>query len=141
MNRRRTSREASRSRAAARTTSRRRTTGASKRTSGTPGTLGTSATLTVRAHAKVNLDLRVLGSRPDGYHELRTVFQTIELHDLVTCWARKGPLALKSKAAGVPLDQTNLVWQAAASLWTALGRPGDPQDTVISIDKEIPIAA
>jgi 4-diphosphocytidyl-2C-methyl-D-erythritol kinase len=34
--------------------------------------------LTVRAHAKVNLDLRVLGVRADGYHELRTVFQAIE---------------------------------------------------------------
>ena len=94
-----------------------------------------------RAHAKVNLDLRVLGTRPDGYHELRTVFQTIELHDVVTCWPKKGPLTLKCKAAGVPLDHTNLVWRAAASLWTALGRPGDPRDTVISIDKAIPIAA
>ena len=38
----------------------------------------------VRAHAKINLDLRVLGSRPDGYHELRTVFQSIALHDSAT---------------------------------------------------------
>ena len=94
-----------------------------------------------RAHAKVNLDLRVLGTRADGYHELRTVFQTIELHDVVTCWASKGPLRLKCKAAGVPLDRTNLVWRAAAALWTALGRSGEPRDTVISIDKTIPIAA
>ena len=35
----------------------------------------------VRALAKINLDLRVLGKRPDGYHELRTVFQTISLAD------------------------------------------------------------
>src|SRR5690349_7786994 len=35
----------------------------------------------VRALAKINLDLRVLGKRPDGYHELRTVFQTISLSD------------------------------------------------------------
>ena len=94
-----------------------------------------------RAHAKVNLDLRVLGTRPDGYHELRTVFQTIELHDVVTCSAKKGPLTIKCKAAGVPLDRTNLVWRAAAALWTALGRPGEPRDTVIAIDKAIPIEA
>lgn len=40
-------------------------------------------TARVRAHAKVNLSLKVLGKRPDGYHELRTVFQTIGLHDLL----------------------------------------------------------
>ena len=94
-----------------------------------------------RAHAKVNLDLRVLGTRPDGYHELRTVFQTIELHDVVTCSAKKGPLTLKCRSAGIPLDRTNLVWGAAAALWTALGRSGEPRDTVISIDKAIPVEA
>lgn len=94
-----------------------------------------------RAHAKVNLDLRVLGTRPDGYHELRTVFQTIELHDVVTCWAKNGPLTLKCKAPGVPLDRTNLAWRAAAGLWAALGRTGEPRDTVIAIDKAIPVEA
>src|SRR5690348_1897170 len=37
----------------------------------------------VRALAKINLDLRVLGKRPDGYHELRTIFQTISLADTI----------------------------------------------------------
>ena len=37
--------------------------------------------VTARAHAKINLDLRVLGTRPDGFHELRTVFQALALHD------------------------------------------------------------
>ena len=48
----------------------------------------------VRAHAKVNLDLRVLGTRPDGFHELRTVFQSLELHDTITCVTRPGPIAI-----------------------------------------------
>ena len=94
-----------------------------------------------RAHAKVNLDLRVLGTRPDGYHELRTVFQTIELHDVLTGVARRGPLSLKCKSPGVPLDDTNLVWRAAAALWKALGRRDAPRDAVITIDKSIPIEA
>ena len=94
-----------------------------------------------RAHAKVNLDLRVLGARPDGYHELRTVFQTIELHDTIVCASKRGPFAIQCKTPGVPLDETNLVWRAASALWKALGRPGEPRDTRVTIDKSIPIAA
>ena len=94
-----------------------------------------------RAHAKINLDLRVLGTRADGFHELRTVFQTIELHDTLVCAERPGPFALKCRTPGVPLDDSNLVWRAAAALWRALGRAGDPQDTVVTIEKVIPMEA
>jgi 4-diphosphocytidyl-2-C-methyl-D-erythritol kinase len=97
--------------------------------------------LTVRAHAKVNLDLRVLGVRPDGYHELRTVFQTIELHDTLVCAETPGPFTLKCRTAAVPLDASNLIWKAATALWTALGRAGDVRDTTIAIDKKIPLEA
>jgi 4-diphosphocytidyl-2-C-methyl-D-erythritol kinase len=94
-----------------------------------------------RAHAKVNLDLRVLGTRADGYHELRTVFQTIDLHDTLTAQEKRGPFALKCRTAGVPLDETNLVWRSAVALWKALGRAGDPCDSVITIEKHIPLEA
>ena len=97
--------------------------------------------LVARAHAKVNLDLRVLGSRPDGFHELRTVFQTIELHDTLVAVERPGPFGLKCRTSGVPLDNTNLVWRAAAGLWTALGRAGEPRDAVVTIEKIIPMEA
>jgi 4-diphosphocytidyl-2-C-methyl-D-erythritol kinase len=97
--------------------------------------------LVVRAHAKVNLDLRVLGSRADGFHELRTVFQTIELHDTLVCSAHPGTFVLKCRTPGVPLDDSNLVWRAAAALWKALGRAGHPRDTAVSIDKVIPMEA
>jgi 4-diphosphocytidyl-2-C-methyl-D-erythritol kinase len=99
------------------------------------------STVSVRAHAKVNLDLRVLGTRPDGYHELRTVFQTIELHDSLACAERAGAFAIKCRDAAVPLDETNLVWQAAAALWKALGRAGPPRDTTVTIQKVIPVEA
>jgi 4-diphosphocytidyl-2-C-methyl-D-erythritol kinase len=101
----------------------------------------TRLSLTVRAHAKVNLDLRVLGVRADGYHELRTVFQGIELHDTLMCREQPGPFTLKCRTPGVPLDSTNLVWRAASALWTALGRPGGIRDAVVQIDKKIPLEA
>lgn len=49
---------------------------------------------TTRAPAKVNLDLRMLGRRADGYHLLRTVLQSIALADQVTLRARPGPFAI-----------------------------------------------
>ena len=98
-------------------------------------------TLVPRAHAKVNLDLRVLGTRPDGFHELRTVFQAIELHDTLTWTQRAGPFTVKCRMAGVPLDDTNLVSQAASRLWKALGRTGTPRDVAVKIDKRIPLQA
>ncbi len=97
--------------------------------------------LEVKAHAKVNLDLRVFGTRDDGFHELRTVFQSIELHDTLVCVERAGPFTLKSRSASIPLDRSNLVWKAADALWKALGRPGEPCDTIVTIEKNIPMEA
>jgi 4-diphosphocytidyl-2-C-methyl-D-erythritol kinase len=97
--------------------------------------------VTIRAHAKINLDLRVLGTRPDGYHELRTVFQAIALHDRVSCLPREGPFAIECDAAGVPLDRSNLVWKAAEALWRALRRTGAPRDLIVRIEKRIPLQA
>jgi len=99
------------------------------------------ARIVARAHAKVNLDLRVLGTRADGYHELRTVFQTIALHDRLTFVSRPGAFALACATPGVPLDASNLIWKAAARLWTALGRAGAPADTEVVLEKIIPMQA
>ena len=98
-------------------------------------------TVTIRAHAKINLDLRVLGMRRDGFHELRTVFQAISLHDTITCIPREGPFALESKSAAVPLDHSNLIWRAAETLWRALRRTGPLRDVEIRLDKRIPVQA
>src|SRR6188508_490673 len=94
-----------------------------------------------RAHAKINLDLRVLGTRPDGFHELRTVFQALALHDTVTCVPRPGPLTIECDTAGVPLDAGNLVWKAADVLWRSIRRLGPPRDVLIRLDKRIPVQA
>jgi 4-diphosphocytidyl-2-C-methyl-D-erythritol kinase len=97
--------------------------------------------LTLRASAKVNLDLRVLGCRPDGYHEVRTVLQTLDLHDTVTIEAARGDFALDGDPAAMPLDRTNLVWRAAQALWRAAGRRGAPRDARVRVVKRIPARA
>ena len=96
------------------------------------------AIVTIRAHAKVNLDLRVLGTRADGFHELRTVFQALALHDVIRCIPRPGPFAIECAAAGIPLDETNLIWRAAQTLWRSLRRAGAVRDVVVQLEKQIP---
>src|SRR4051794_30344222 len=97
--------------------------------------------LVALAHAKINLDLRVLGTRADGFHELRTVFQALALHDTIRCIPREGPFAIECATAGVPLDETNLIWRAAQALWRSLRRAGPVRDIVVQLDKEIPLQA
>ena len=95
----------------------------------------------VRAHAKINLHLRVGTRRADGLHDLTTILQSIALHDTVTLRAVEGPCRVRCAASGVPEGESNLVWRAAHGLWSALGRRGDPRGVVITIAKRIPVAA
>ena len=100
-----------------------------------------SKTLRVRALAKINLSLRLLGLRPDGYHELRTTLQSLALHDTLTLAPARGPLTLTSDDPGCPTDESNLVWRAAERLWRADGRKGKPAGVSIDIRKRIPMQA
>ena len=95
----------------------------------------------VRACAKINRTLRVLGIHPDGYHELRTTFQSLALHDTLTVTLRRGAFAITSDDPSCPIDRTNLVWKAAAGLWQAAGRKGEPSGVEVHIRKRIPMQA
>ena len=99
------------------------------------------ASVTLRAFAKINLSLRVHTARADGFHEVETILQAIDLADRVTCKTRRGPFAILCKAPGVPVDQTNLVWKAAQQLWHAAGRNGEPRDAIVTLEKKIPTQA
>jgi 4-diphosphocytidyl-2-C-methyl-D-erythritol kinase len=94
-----------------------------------------------RAFAKINLALRVVGTRPDGYHELRTVFQSIALYDTLAIRRVRGPFQLVSSDPQCAADETNLVWRAAAAAWNAAGRSGVPHGLAIRLTKRIPIQA
>src|SRR6188508_1664743 len=100
-----------------------------------------SRVLILRPSAKINLTLRVGALRPDGFHEVRTLMQSIALCDRVTLSARRGPFILAASSPGVPTDRTNLVAVAAERLWRAAGRSGEPRDVHVRLVKEIPVAA
>jgi 4-diphosphocytidyl-2-C-methyl-D-erythritol kinase len=95
----------------------------------------------VNAFAKINLSLRVLGVRPDGYHELRTVFQSLALHDTLTISRQHGAFRIECDDPTCPADSTNLIWRAASAAWKASGRRGAPRDIVVTLNKRIPMAA
>src|SRR5258707_7639603 len=95
----------------------------------------------VRAFAKINRSLRVLGVRPDGFHELRTVFQSIALHDTLTIRAIHGPFQLTCDDPDCPADERNLIWRAAEQVWKAAKRRGAPRDVSIHLAKRIPLQA
>jgi 4-diphosphocytidyl-2-C-methyl-D-erythritol kinase len=98
--------------------------------------------ISLPSFAKINLDLRVLGTRPDGYHDLRTVFQSLALFDNVTVTVRRGPLAVTCDEPDIPIDRRNLVWKAASLLHrTARGRTAAPRDLLIDLRKRVPSEA
>jgi 4-diphosphocytidyl-2-C-methyl-D-erythritol kinase len=67
--------------------------------------------------AKINLSLRILGRRPDGYHEIDTVLQTVSLHDDLIFSSRTDDLVvLKCDSREIPTDNSNLVMRAALAL-------------------------
>lgn len=89
--------------------------------------------------AKVNLALLVVGERPDGFHEIRTVFQAIDLADTVTLERTREPrLQIACDHPRVPQDDTNLVARAHALL---VAEHGIPAGFRITIEKRIPPGA
>ncbi len=97
-------------------------------------------TLYEGAFAKINLTLDVLGKRPDGYHDLKSVMQTISIRDDVEIDVDTGkPWALHCDNACVPTDERNLAWKAAKVFYenTKLKTTG----LEIRITKRIPMEA
>jgi 4-diphosphocytidyl-2-C-methyl-D-erythritol kinase len=97
-------------------------------------------TVTVRAPAKINLALSVGAVRPDGFHDLVTVFHAVDLHDTVTASTAEtlGLAITGAEGAGLVSDDRNLAWRAAVLLAERAGvRPA----VRLRLDKQIPVAA
>jgi len=93
--------------------------------------------LAVEAPAKLNLFLEVIGKRADGFHEIETVMQAIDLCDRVEFWKRApGKFSMSSSGIAVPLDEDNLVMRAARLMADAFaGNSG----AHLHLEKRIPI--
>ena len=97
-------------------------------------------TLREKAYAKLNLTLDVLGKRPDGYHDLKSVMQTVSLYDMVELDIGTGePWKLICGREDIPCDERNLAWKAAQLYCDAVGK--EPGGITIRIEKQIPSGA
>lgn len=97
-------------------------------------------TLYEGAFAKLNLTLDVLGKRPDGYHDIKSVMQGISLRDDVEIDIGTGePWSLLCSVDGIPTDERNLAWKAAKLFFDTIGK--DPNGLQIRILKRIPVQA
>ena len=97
-------------------------------------------TLYEGAFAKLNLTLDVLGKRDDGYHNLKSVMQTISIRDDIEIDIGTGnPWTLECDKEGIPTDERNLAWKAAKVYLDAMGK--DPDGLTIRITKRIPSQA
>jgi 4-diphosphocytidyl-2-C-methyl-D-erythritol kinase len=93
----------------------------------------------VRSRAKINLGLFLGPARTDGFHGLATVYQTLEMHDLVTVTAKVAPetaLSIRCNDSRVPTDERNTAWRLIS---LALGVLGVSAEVDIHIDKRLPV--
>lgn len=93
---------------------------------------------TVKAPAKINLALDVLGKRSDGYHNVAMIMQTIDLYDTITIKNELEGIKLTSDSTKIPLNESNIAYKAAHYLCT---KYNVKRGVHIHIEKRIPVAA
>lgn len=97
-------------------------------------------TLYEGAFAKINLTLDVLGKRPDGYHDISSIMQTVSIRDDIEIDIGTGePWKLLCDKENIPTDCSNLAWKAAELYFDTIGK--DPNGVTIRITKRIPSQA
>lgn len=93
----------------------------------------------IKARAKINLTLDVVGKRPDGYHDIRMIMQTVNLYDRIIMRKMKVPgIRLVTNLQWLPVDDKNLAYQAAVLMKNHFGIS---EGVFIDLRKKIPVAA
>ncbi len=99
-------------------------------------------TIRVRCPAKINLDLKVLNRREDGFHNIESLMQTINLYDYLTISmieSDKTEITLSGTSKEIPYDETNLVYKAAKIYLEEF--VDTPKKIIVYIEKSIPVSA
>jgi 4-diphosphocytidyl-2-C-methyl-D-erythritol kinase len=93
--------------------------------------------ISVRSYAKINIGLAIGATRPDGFHELCTVYQTLAIHDTVRVDVARGSgIEIRCKDARVPADESNTCWRVAERVMKSLKQRGK---VAITIEKRLPV--
>lgn len=95
--------------------------------------------ITMNAYAKINLGLDVLRKRPDGYHDVCMIMQSLDLHDTITIdKTDTGEITLQTNLSFLPIDKNNLIYKAAALFLETIH---EKCGLSIKLEKRIPVAA
>ena len=95
--------------------------------------------ITMKARAKINIALDIIGKRTDGYHEIRTIMQTVDLHDKITLkQTDNDKITLITNSNKIPSDSSNLAYKAAEYIKKNYSFKNGLE---IKIEKNIPVAA
>lgn len=92
----------------------------------------------IKARAKINLTLGILGIREDNYHEVEMIMQSLKLHDIIEVTPKENGIEIKSNSSLIPLDEKNLCYKAALLLQKYCH---SLKGVSINIQKNIPIQA
>lgn len=94
--------------------------------------------LSLNAYAKINLCLDVVGRLENGYHQVRMIMQTVEIHDTLTFERTAGEIRITSDAGEIPLGEDNLIYKAASLMRERFQIDGGVS---VQLEKRIPVAA
>ena len=91
-----------------------------------------------RSFAKINLILDIVGIREDGYHNLKSIMQSVNLSDIVIVDKTDGEIKITTNKKGLPTNNKNIAYKACEAFYSALGKTGGAK---ILIHKNIPVSA
>jgi len=106
------------------------------------GSFGGISSISMKARAKINLSLDITGKRSDGYHNIKTIMQTIDLHDNLAIEIINEGIELECNSSEVPCNNKNIAYRAAELFLNKYGNKyGIKYGVKIKIEKNIPVAA